>query len=87
MTVLRLAAIRAASRPFYLASVVWPLAQRQPDPWAWIAGKAGVPLEDAARLLLCRAPDNEAEVDQIAAWFGTVRLGELLKICTEGLRR
>ena len=81
MTTLRSAAIRAAARPFFLASVIWPLASRQPDPWAWIAERAGVALEDAARLLLCRAPDNAAEVEMIAARFGAVRLGELLAGC------
>jgi hypothetical protein len=78
---LRQAAIRAAARPFYLASQVWPIAREMPDPWAWIAGRAGVALEDAPKLLLCANPESELQVELIAARFGAVGLAELLELC------
>lgn len=75
---LRQAAIRAAERPFYLASVLWPAARLQSDPWAWIAREAGVSEDDAANLLLCANPESDYQLDQIVDRFGAAGLAGLL---------
>lgn len=74
---LRIAAERAARRPFFLASVLLPYARAERLDDAGLAAALGCRAEDLPALLLCRRPGHEVaefrmDVQRIADRFGIV---------------
>jgi hypothetical protein len=81
----RRAAEQAASRPFFLASVLLPFAQSEGLDDSGLASYLGCPADQLAALLLCRRPDPRTfgrDVQRLAEQFGldASRLAETVRL-------